>query len=259
MALSQAKNYSAVQEIMGISSGQEEFQQILDTLEANPPREHRMIIDTSSIVDADEENTLRTPVGTQNPEPPSSGAPFRATHSQAENYSAFQGIMGISSGQEEFQQFPDNPPREQHRMIIETSSIVDADEENNLITPVGTQNPEPPGSGAPLRATHLRAKNYSAFREIMGISSGQEEFQHIPDNPPREHGMITEASSIVDADEENNTITPVGTQNPEPPGSGAPFLPNDMNENFLLNIPGHDAVTPTPTEAFPAHIWTQFL
>ena len=92
----------------------------------------------------------------------------------------------------------------------------------------------------------------------MGISSGQEDFQHILDTlgakPPREHRMIIDASSIVDSDEEKKLITPGGTQNPEPPGSGAPFLPNDMDGNFLLRIPGHDATTPTPTKASPAHI-----
>ena len=103
-----------------------------------------------------------------------------------------------------------------------------------------------------------QAKNYSAVQEIMGISSGQEEFQHILDtlgaNPPREHRMIIDTSSIVDSDEEKKLITPGGTQNPEPPGSGAPFLPNDIDGNFLLRIPGHDSTTPTPTEASHAHI-----
>lgn len=104
-----------------------------------------------------------------------------------------------------------------------------------------------------------QAKSYSAVQGIMGISSGQEEFQQILDilgaNPPREHRMIIDAPSIVDSDEEKKFITPEGTQNPEPPG--APFLPNDMDGNFLSKIPGHDATTPTPTEASPAHILTQ--
>ena len=107
-----------------------------------------------------------------------------------------------------------------------------------------------------LRVTLSQAKSYSAVQGIMGISSGQEEFQQILDtlgaNSPREHRMIIDTSSIVDSDEEKNFITPEGTQNPEPPG--APFLPNDMDGNFLSRIPGHDAMTPTPTEAPPAHI-----
>jgi tRNA-dihydrouridine synthase 2 len=106
-----------------------------------------------------------------------------------------------------------------------------------------------------LRVTLSQAKGYSAVQGIMGISSGQEEFQQILDalgaNPPREHRMIIDTSSVVDSDEEKKIITPDGTQNPEPPGSGAPFLPNDGN--FLSKI-GHDAMTPTPTEAPPAHI-----
>ena len=66
--------------------------------------------------------------------------------------------------------------------------------------------------------------------------------------------MVLDALSIVDSDEEIKLITPEGTQNPEPPGSGAPFLPNDMDGNFLSRMPGHDATTPTPTKACGAHI-----
>ena len=92
----------------------------------------------------------------------------------------------------------------------------------------------------------------------MGNSSGQEEFQQVLEalgtNPPREHRMLIDASSIVDSDEETKTITPKGTQNPEPPGSGAPFLPNDMDRSFLSRVPGYDATTPTPTEVCRAHI-----
>ena len=92
----------------------------------------------------------------------------------------------------------------------------------------------------------------------MGISSGHEEFQQILDtlgaNPPRERRMIIDGPSIVDSDEEKNLVTPSGTQNPEPPGFGAPFLPNDLDGNFLLRIPGHNAITPTPTEVSPTHI-----
>jgi len=109
-----------------------------------------------------------------------------------------------------------------------------------------------------LRVTLSQAKSYLAIQEIVGIPSGQEEFQQILDalgaNPPREHRMILDASSsIVDSDEETNFMTPEETQNPEPPGSGAPFLPNDRNF-FLSRMPGHDATTPTPTEASGAHI-----
>lgn len=66
--------------------------------------------------------------------------------------------------------------------------------------------------------------------------------------------IIDNTSSIVDSDDEKKYLTPDGTQNPEPPGSGAPFLPNNVDGNFLLGIPGHDATTPTPTEVSPAHI-----
>jgi len=67
--------------------------------------------------------------------------------------------------------------------------------------------------------------------------------------------MMLCAPSIVDSDEETNLVTPEETHNPEPPGPGAPFLPNDMDRNFFLSkMPGHDAMTPTPTEASGAHI-----
>lgn len=102
-----------------------------------------------------------------------------------------------------------------------------------------------------LRVTLSQAKSYSAVQDVMGISSGQEDFQQILEalgaNPPIEHKMILDGSFILDSDEEIKTITPEGTVNPEPPGSGAPFLPSRMDRNWI-----HDATTPTPTEAsFP--------
>lgn len=97
----------------------------------------------------------------------------------------------------------------------------------------------------------------------MGTLSGQEEFQHIVDaigaNPPRERMMILDASSTIDSNEEVEIITPEGTQNPEPPGSGAPFLPNDMDRSLLSRIPGHNATTPTPTGVPGAHLQMQSL
>ena len=107
-----------------------------------------------------------------------------------------------------------------------------------------------------LRITLSQAKSYLAIQEIMGSSSGQEEFRQfleaLGSNPPREHRMILDRPSIDDSDGEIKIITPVGAQNPEPPGSGAPFLPNDMDRTILSRIPGHDATTPTPTGAFLA-------
>lgn len=88
---------------------------------------------------------------------------------------------------------------------------------------------------------------------MMGSSSGKEELQEIinaiEQNPPREHRMMLEdesdSSEKVESNQAQATITPEGTQNPEPPGSGAPFLPNDTDISTI--IPGHNATTPTPS------------
>lgn len=101
-----------------------------------------------------------------------------------------------------------------------------------------------------LRQTISQAKDYSSLAEIMGPSSGQEDFQQIvkaiEEYPPKEHRMIIDRDTRDYRNEEASTVTPEGTQNPEPPGTGAPFLPNDMGR-VLTTIPGRDATTPTPS------------
>lgn len=67
--------------------------------------------------------------------------------------------------------------------------------------------------------------------------------------------MIIDPPSITDYEEGIETITPEGTQNLEPPG--APFLPNDMDKNLLVNILEHNATTPTPAGPSKAHIQVQ--
>ncbi|KDR85540.1 hypothetical protein GALMADRAFT_218636 [Galerina marginata CBS 339.88] len=96
------------------------------------------------------------------------------------------------------------------------------------------------------------SKGYSDVKDIMGLSSGEEEFNQIlkaiEDNPPRERRMILDAGvlpSKLERNEPQVTVTPEGTQNPEPPGFGAPFQPNDLGR-ILTTIPGRDATTPTP-------------
>ncbi|PPQ79859.1 hypothetical protein CVT25_002915 [Psilocybe cyanescens] len=103
-----------------------------------------------------------------------------------------------------------------------------------------------------LRQTLSQAKDYADMEHLMASSTGEQEFQQILDaieaNPPREHRMLLSegGSPHAEQDDESVTITPEGTQNPEPPGSGAPFLPNDTGRP-LAKIPGHDATTPTPS------------
>jgi tRNA-dihydrouridine synthase 2 len=101
-----------------------------------------------------------------------------------------------------------------------------------------------------LRQKIAKAKSYADMQDIMGDSSGEEEMQTIAavleESPPREHRMILPIDqrepSLVN---EYITVTPQGTQNPEPPGSGAPFLPHDFGKT--LPFPNHNATSPTPS------------
>jgi len=95
-----------------------------------------------------------------------------------------------------------------------------------------------------------RAKSYLDIQAIMGDSSGEEDFQSIVKaievRPAREHRMVLpavhyESSPVGD----NLIVTPEGTQNPEAPTSGAPFLPNDFGK--ILALPDRNATTPTPS------------
>jgi len=101
-----------------------------------------------------------------------------------------------------------------------------------------------------LRQTISQAKDYSSLVEIMGPSSGEEDFQQIvkaiEERPPKEHRTIIDQHNEDYRNEGASTMTPEGTQNPEPPGTGAPLLPNDMGR-VLTTIPGRDATTPTPS------------
>lgn len=97
-----------------------------------------------------------------------------------------------------------------------------------------------------LRQALAQSKGFSGMDDIVGSWTGKEEFDAIAEaieqHPPRDHRMIIEPLDL----DELVTTTPPATQNPEPPGSGAPFMPNTyrMAESAMLS--GHDAVTPTP-------------
>ena len=79
----------------------------------------------------------------------------------------------------------------------------------------------------------------------MGEGSGEEDFLEIinaiEENPPYHHRMLPE-----DIDD-RVYITPEGTQNPEPPSSNAPFLPNVSAARTSLPTPPREATTPTPS------------
>lgn len=104
-----------------------------------------------------------------------------------------------------------------------------------------------------------RAKCYSDMQDILGDSSGGEEFRAIvkaiEECPPREHRMIMSSyQPHVLCD--HAMVTPEGTQNPEPPGSGAPFLPNDFGK--IHPVPNCNSTTPTPGGSnSPASIYTE--
>ena len=107
---------------------------------------------------------------------------------------------------------------------------------------------------AEIQALHqdiARAKSYSDLKHLMGDSSGEDDFKAIVkslhDNPPRDHRMIINLEPHGLSPELQDSapmVTPEGTQNPEPPGSGAPFLPHDFGR--ALPLPNRDATTPTP-------------
>ena len=94
-----------------------------------------------------------------------------------------------------------------------------------------------------------RAKSYSDIQAIIGDSSGEEDFQSIVKaievRPPREHRMVLPAFHYMSPVGDNVIVTPEGTQNPEAPTSGAPFLPNDFGK--ILPLPDRNATTPTPS------------
>ena len=53
--------------------------------------------------------------------------------------------------------------------------------------------------------------------------------------------------SLRSSPEPRGAVTPQGTQNPEPPGSGAPLIPNELRKPLPSILTGDNAMTPTPT------------
>ena len=124
-----------------------------------------------------------------------------------------------------------------------------------------------------LRNKLSQAKCYDDASDFVNNSwTGAEVFreivQAIESRPPREHRLIMAGklleipaadvtSTPLKSDTSTNgspsevelpgTVTPEGTQNPEPPGSGAPLLPNERRKPLPSIITGQNALTPTPT------------
>lgn len=76
-----AKDFAGLTDLVGSWTGQAEMQQIIEAIETRPPREHKMILPPSPALKSlpiaiDDTKEFKTPENTQNPEPPSSGAPF---------------------------------------------------------------------------------------------------------------------------------------------------------------------------------------
>ncbi|KAF9469624.1 tRNA-dihydrouridine synthase 2 [Collybia nuda] len=98
-----------------------------------------------------------------------------------------------------------------------------------------------------LRQVLAQSKGFSGMDDIVGSWTGKEEFDAIAaaieQHSPRDHRMLLEPTMELD---ESAMTTPPGTQNPEPPGSGAPFMPNTYRMAESTILAGRDAVTPTP-------------
>jgi len=120
-----------------------------------------------------------------------------------------------------------------------------------------------------LRQALAQAKGYDTMTEFVGEWTGEDEMKQIikaiEKNPPRLRRMYlpatndstmaekddttaSNASSSPPAKEEDSAYaTPQNTQNPEPPTSGAPFLPKDYFQYDVPLPPPADPVTPTPS------------
>lgn len=71
----------------------------------------------------------------------------------------------------------------------------------------------------------------------------------VPDTTPEttDKSDAFTIGSLRSSPEPQGVVTPQGTQNPEPPGSGAPLIPNELRKLLPSIITGDNAMTPTPT------------
>lgn len=102
-----------------------------------------------------------------------------------------------------------------------------------------------------MRQTLAQSKSFDGMSVVVGSWNGKEDFDEIvrsiETNPPRQH-RLPPPPTPHNQQETAETLetTPPGTQNPEPPSSGAPLLPNTYRSVLPPMATGHDASTPTP-------------
>ncbi|TFK42019.1 tRNA-dihydrouridine synthase 2 [Crucibulum laeve] len=107
-----------------------------------------------------------------------------------------------------------------------------------------------------LKQSLSQSKGFDGLESIVTSWTGEEEMHEIvkaiETRSPKDHRMIMPSPGVTESiatqaeEEDESFITPEGTQNPEPPNSGAPFLPNDF-DRFPASTPNDGALTPTPT------------
>jgi len=103
-----------------------------------------------------------------------------------------------------------------------------------------------------FRETLSRSKRYDDMEEIVGSWTGEDELREIIRAIEARSSMghilheYPNEKWEVDDSEEEPSSTPTGTQNPESPGSGAPFQPSFERMPIPAMVAGHDAPTPTP-------------
>ncbi|EAU92337.1 tRNA-dihydrouridine synthase 2 [Coprinopsis cinerea okayama7 len=107
---------------------------------------------------------------------------------------------------------------------------------------------------ADIRQRLSQAKDYDNMTDFVKEWTGEEEMKEIVDainnNCPRQRRMLP-SSFALSPEEAEKFVTPSATQNPEPPTSGAPLLPSNI-ERDASNFPPPPALTPTPSSAIPS-------
>ncbi|KAG6857291.1 hypothetical protein H0H87_006484 [Tephrocybe sp. NHM501043] len=102
-----------------------------------------------------------------------------------------------------------------------------------------------------MRQALAQSKDFSGMENVVGTWTGKEEFDEIARaievNPPHEHRLpALHPTKEPSEEQETPEITPPGTLNPEPHGSGAPLLPSSFRTVIPSMMSGRDATTPTP-------------
>lgn len=98
-------------------------------------------------------------------------------------------------------------------------------------------------------------KGFDGLEEIVGSWTGEDDFREIVKmieaRPPRLHALplpptVGQPGHPSDPVTPPTLVTPSGTSNPEPPGSGAPLM-LALHRLDLPILTGHDPLTPSPT------------